>query len=72
MFCHVIRILITVNYTCLSHFWWLVRVTLMVDWLFLPQNFGPVVGTYEGLLQLCECTSAGGSFCKWWGHLSTI
>ena len=22
----------------------------MVDWLFLPQNFGPVVGTYEGLL----------------------
>ena len=28
----------------------------MVDWLFLPQNFGPMVGTYEGLLQLCECT----------------
>ena len=26
--------------------WWLVRVTLVVDWLFLPQNFGPVVGTF--------------------------
>ena len=24
--------------------WWFVRVTLVVDWLFLPQNFGPVVG----------------------------
>ena len=27
--------------------WWLVRVTLVVDWLFLPRNFGLVVGTYE-------------------------
>ena len=27
----------------------------MVDWLFLPQNFGPVVGTYKGLLLFCEC-----------------
>ena len=38
------------------HCWWLVRVTLVADWLFLPQNFGPVVGTYEGLLQLSEYT----------------
>ena len=52
--------------------WWLVRVTLVVDWLFLPQNFGPVVGTYEGLLQLCECTLGGGSIFRWWGHLTTI
>ena len=44
----------------------------MVDWLFLPQNFGPVVGTYEGLLQLCECTLGGGSIFRWWGHLTTI
>ena len=28
--------------------WWFVRVTLLVDWLFLRQNFGPMVGTYEG------------------------
>ena len=35
--------------------WWLVRVTLVVNWLFLPKNFGPVVGTYEDLLLLCEC-----------------
>ena len=53
-------------------FWWLVRVTLVVDWLFLPQNFGPVVGTYEGLLRLCECTLGGGSIFRWWGHLTTI
>ena len=44
----------------------------MVDWLFLPQNFGPVVGTYEGLLRLCECTLGGGSIFRWWGHLNTI
>ena len=37
----------------------------MVDWLFLPQNFGPEVGTYEGLLQLCECTLGGGSIFRW-------
>ena len=52
--------------------WWLVRVTLVVDWLFLPQNFGPMVGTYEGLLQICECTLGGGSIFRWWGHLTTI
>ena len=52
--------------------WWLVRVTLVVDWRFLPQNFGHVVGTYEGLLQLCECRLGGGSFCRWWGHLNTL
>ena len=33
----------------------------MVEWLFLPQNFGLVVGTYEGLLPFCECTWGGGS-----------
>ena len=56
----------------IASYWWLVRVTLVVDWLFLPQNFGPVVGTYEGLLQLCECIWDGGSICRWWGHLTTI
>ena len=52
--------------------WWLIRVILVVDCLFLPQNFGPVVGTYEGLLWLCECTLGGGSIFRWWGHLTTI
>ena len=33
--------------------WLLVRVTLVVDWLFLPRNFGVVVGAYEGLLPFC-------------------
>ena len=45
----------------------LIRVTLVVDWLFLPQNFGPVVGTREGLLPLCECTWDGDCICRWWG-----
>ena len=45
---------------------------VVVDWLFLPQNFGPVVGTYKGLLRLCECTLGGGSIFRWWGHLTTI
>ena len=52
--------------------WWLIRVTLVVDWLFLAQNFGHVVGTYEGLLRLSECTWGGGSIFRWWGHLTTI
>ena len=40
----------------------------MVDLLFLPRNFGLVVGTYEGLLLLCECTWRVGSMFRWWGH----
>ena len=45
--------------------WWLVRVTLRVNWLFLPQNFGPVVGSYEGLLLLCECRWGWHCTCRW-------
>ena len=52
--------------------WWLVRVTLVVDWLFLPWNFSVVVGTYEGLLLFCECTWGGESIFRWQGHLNTI
>ena len=40
----------------------------MVDWLFLPPNFGPVVGTYKDLLWRCECTLGDGSIFRWWGH----
>ena len=30
------------NMYCLTYcYWWLVRVTLVVDWRFLPQNLGP-------------------------------
>ena len=39
-----------------QYYWWLVRVILVVDWVFLPRNFGLVVGTYKGLLLFCECT----------------
>ena len=52
-------------------FWWLIRVTLGVDWLFLPKTFGLVVGTYKGLLPLFECRWGSGSICRWWGHLTT-
>ena len=52
-------------------YWWLVWVTLVVDWLFLPQNEGPLVGTYKGLLRLCECKWGRDSTCRWWGHLNT-
>ena len=53
-------------------YWWLVRITLVVDLRFLPQNFGPMVGIYEGLLLLCECRWGGDHICRWWGHLTTI
>ena len=55
-----------------SNHWWLVRVTLVVDWLFLPHNFGPMVGTYKGLLVLCEWTLGEDCTSRWWGHISTI
>ena len=42
----------------------------MVDWQFLPQNFGQVVGTYEGLLWLSECTWGDDSTLRWWGHFN--
>ena len=47
-------------------------MTLVVDWLFLLQNFGPVVGTYKGLLRLCEWRLGGDCTSRWWRHLSTI
>ena len=52
-------------------YWWLVRVTLVVDWQFLFQNFGQVVETYEGHLLFCECIWGGDGTWRWWGHLNT-
>ena len=51
----VLYLVLTLLQICVLY-WWLVRVILVVDWLFLPQKFGPVVGTYKSLLLLCECT----------------
>ena len=48
------------------HCWRLIRVTLVVGLVFLPLNFGPVVGTYEGLLLFCECTWGGDSTWRLW------
>ena len=36
------------------------------------RGYGLMVGTYKGLLWLCECIWDGGSICRWWGHLTTI
>ena len=33
----------------------------MVGLVFLPQNFGPVVGTYKGCFLFCECRWGGDS-----------
>ena len=30
------------------------------------------MGTYEGLLLLCECRWGRDRTCRWWGHLTTI
>ena len=46
--------------------------TLVVDWRFLPRNFGLVVETYVGLLPFCECTWDGGSMLSRWGYLNTF
>ena len=35
-------------------------------------DFGPVVGTYKGLLRLCEWTLGGDFTSRWWGHISRI
>ena len=35
-------------------------------------DFGPVVGTYKGLLWLCEWTLGGDFTSRWWGHISRI
>ena len=52
--------------------WWLARVTLVAGLVFLPQNFGMVMITYEGLFPFCKCTWGGASIYRWWGHLTTI
>ena len=43
----------------------------MVDFGFLPENFGNVVRTFKCHLLLCECRWGGGSTWRWWGHLNT-
>ena len=35
-------------------------------------DFGPMVGTYKGLLWLCEWTLGGDFTSRWWGHISRI
>ena len=52
----------------LAVFWWLVRVTSVVSWRFLPRHFGDVVGTYEGCLPFFESTWGHNSTCRFWGH----
>ena len=39
---------------------------------FCPKIFWPMVGTYKGLLRLCEWTLGGDCTSRWWGHINTI
>ena len=49
------------------------RVTL-ANWLIevFAQNFGDVMGIYEGHLPLSEGRWGGDSSWRWWGHPTTI
>ena len=42
-----------------TYFWWLVRVTLVVAFGFLPQNFGRWRGPMNGTLSFYECRFSG-------------
>ena len=38
----------------------------MVDWQFLPRNFGAVVGTYEGLFVILR------TYMGWWFYVQVV
>ena len=52
----------------LFNFWWFVRVTLVIAFGFLPQNFGRWWGPMNGPLSFYECRFSGGDTMRWWGH----
>ena len=47
----------SVGTQCAITHWWLGRVTFVVDWQFLPQNFGPWWGPTKAF---CSCVNADG------------
>ena len=50
-----------------SHYWWLFRITLMVTFGFLPQNFGMWWGPTNGTLSMILRLQI-----QWWGHSNPI
>ena len=53
---------------CLIIHCWLVRVTLVVAFGFLPQNFGMWWGPANGTLPFYECRFCGGDTMRWKRH----
>ena len=51
-----------------KHFRWLIRVSLVVTFGFLSQNFGRWRGPANGTLSFYECRFSGGDTMRWWGH----
>ena len=54
------------------NFWWLISVTLVVDWLFCPEILvwcGDLRRPFA-VLWMYICTWGGGSIYRWWGHLN--
>ena len=52
-------------------FWWLVRVTLVIAFEFLPQFFGRLWGPRNDTLPFYKCRFSGGGgrgTMRWWGH----
>ena len=62
--------------TCLGNkvaknIWWLVRVTLVVAFNFLPQKFGRWQVPMSGTLSFYECRFCRGDTMRWWEHSNT-
>ena len=56
------------KHSSLSDFWWLVRVTLVVVFSFLPQNFARCHGLMNTILSLYTCRLSNEYTQRWWRH----
>ena len=55
------------RYVCWEIYWWLIRITLVVAFGFLPQNFSEVVRTYIlSFLFEKDCNFSGADNMRWW------
>ena len=52
----------------LDPFWWLVRVTLVVAFGFLPKNFGRWWGPMSSIFYFHNYRFSGGNTMMWWWH----
>ena len=54
---------------CVTCYWWLVRVTLVVAFGFSPEILGGGRGSVNGALIFYECSLSGVDIQKLWGQL---